>query len=134
MQAQCGRWHAPFNAFQAQSQVTGQNQICRAAIDTAIQSAHRHRPDAGQGIRHVFKGHPVLFRFAEATNVVAGTNNGFGLPCGVGRQDHHANLGILVHSSEVRQQSFQVVVFQPIALGRTVQGDGGDTVCNLQDR
>jgi hypothetical protein len=34
----------------------------------------------------------------------------------------------------VRQQGREVTVFQPVALGRAVQGDGGDTTFDVKDR
>jgi hypothetical protein len=70
----------------------------------------------------------------KAADVEAGAKHRPGLPCRVGRQHHHAHLGVEVHNVKVRQQGREVTVFQPVALGRAVQGDGGDTTFDVKDR
>ena len=69
----------------------------------------------------------------KAADVEAGAKHRPGLPCRIGRQHHHAHFGVEVHGVKVRQQSREVGIFQSVALGRAVQGDGGHTAFGVQN-
>jgi hypothetical protein len=73
-------------------------------------------------------------RLVKAAYVVTGAKHRSGLATRVGGQNQHTHLGVTVDSVKVGQQGLEVGVFQAVALGRSVQGDGGHTTLDLKDR
>ena len=134
MQAQRGGGHAPFDALQTNAQIAGQHHIGGPAIHAAVQRTNGHRAHGGQGIGDFFKKSGPMPRLVKPANVVPGTKHRPGLARGVGRQDQNSHIVGLVHGVNVRQQGFEVAVFQAVALCRAVQSEGGHAPLDLKNR
>ena len=69
----------------------------------------------------------------KAADVKTCTEHRLGLASGVGGQHQHAHAGVALYSVKVFQQPLQVAVFELVALGRAVEGDGGHARIDDED-
>ena len=87
----------------------------------------------GQRLGDFLKKTRAMTRLVKPGHVVACAKHGSALACGVGGQHHHAHIVLLVHRIKMRQQGLEVGVFQAVALGRAVQGEGGHATVDVQN-
>ena len=120
-------------ALQADAQVAGQHHVGGAAVHAAVECTNRHRARTGQRVGHLFKKGRAVPGLVKPTNVVTRTKHRLGLPGGVGREHQHAHAGIGLDQRQMGQQRREVAVFELVALGWAVEGDGGHAALDLQD-
>ena len=134
MQAQRRGGHAPLDALQTDAQITRQHHIGGTAIHTAVQGANGDGAQRSQRIGNFFKERRPMTGLVETTNVITRAKHRLGLTRRVGGQHQHTHIRLVVDAFKMRQQSLEVTVFQTIALGWTVQGDGGHAAFDVQNR
>ena len=134
MQAQRRGGHAPLDTFQADAQITGQDDVGGTAVHAAIERANSDRAQTGQLVRDLLEKGRALAVFVKAANVKACAKHRLGLAAGVGGEHQHPHAGVVFYRLKVFEQQLQVAVFEFVALGGAVEGDGGHAACNVQQR
>jgi hypothetical protein len=80
----------------------------------------------------MMKIYGVRIGLTETTDVITRAKHRPRLAIGVGGQHQHPNILVVIHSFKVRKQGSKVLIFKPIAVGGSVERDGGHTIVDMK--